>query len=203
MSETATARPDLAPAARRLTALLDGVHDAQLTAPTPCTEFSVADLLDHLAGLTLAFRDAARKTPGPSTAGARRPSAGLLPSDWRRRLPGQLDAMAAAWADPAAWTGTAEAGGLTMPAEVTGVVALDEIVLHAWDLARATGQDYTCPDTEAEALVGFLSALPDPDARNGIFGPVVPVPADAPAFHRALGLGGRDPAWRPPLSPAA
>jgi hypothetical protein len=37
-----------------------------------------------------------------------------------------------------------EVGGNTLPGEVTGVVALDEVVLHGWDLARATGQDYRC-----------------------------------------------------------
>ena len=193
-----TARPDLAPAARRLTAVLDGVRDGQLAAPTPCTESTVADLLDHLVGLTLAFRDAAAKTPGPATSGAPRASADHLPPDWRRRLPGQLDALAAAWAEPVAWTGTAEAGGVTMPAEVMGVVALDEIILHAWDVAVATGQEYTCPPAEAQALIGLLSAAADPDSGGGMFGPVVPVPADAPPLHRALGLSGRDPHWQPP-----
>ena len=53
----------------------------------------------------------------------------------------RLDQLAEAWADPAAWEGLTEAGGLTMPAEVAGTVALDEVVLHGWDLARATGQD--------------------------------------------------------------
>ncbi|HET6636112.1 MAG TPA: TIGR03086 family metal-binding protein [Streptomyces sp.] len=197
-----TRRPDLAPAARRLTALLDGVRDDQLADPTPCTESSVADLLDHLVGLTVAFHDAATKTAGPGAAGQPRASADHLPPDWRRRLPAQLDALAAAWADPAAWDGTAEAGGVTMPAEVMGIVALDEIVLHAWDLAVATGQDYTCEPAEAEALIGLLSAAADPDAGNGMFGPVVPVPADAPPFHRALGLSGRDPHWHPTVSPA-
>lgn len=197
-----TARPDLAPAARRLTVLLDGVHDNRLTAPTPCTEYSVADLLDHLVGLTVAFRDAATKTAGPGAAAPPQVNGDNLPSDWRRRLPVQLDALAAAWADPAAWEGTAEAGGVTMPAEVMGVVALDELILHGWDLARATGQDYACSDTEAEAITGLLSAAGDPDAGNGMFGPAVPVPADAPPLHRALGLSGRDPHWRPAVSPA-
>ncbi len=192
-----TTRPDLAPAARRLTALLDGVRDDLLAAPTPCPEYTVGDLLDHLVGLAGAFHDAATKTPGPAAATAPRPSAADLPPDWRRSLPTRLDALAAAWADPAAWTGTTQAGGVTMPAEAMGVVALDELVLHGWDLARATGQDYTCGPAEAEAVIGLLSAAP---GAGGMFGPPVPVPDDAPPLHRALGLGGRDPQWRPPTS---
>jgi uncharacterized protein (TIGR03086 family) len=190
-----TARPDLAPAARRLTALLDGVRDDRLTAPTPCPDYTVADLLDHLFGLAGAFHDAATKTRGEGAAGAPRPSAADLPPDWRRSLPERLDALAAAWAVPAAWTGNTEAGGVTMPAEVMGVVALDELLLHGWDLARATGQDYACEPAEAEAAIGLLSAA---QGDGGMFGPPVPVPADAPPLHRALGLGGRDPQWQPP-----
>ena len=91
-----------------------------------------------------------------------------------------------------------EAGGTTLPGEVAGVVALDEVVLHGWDLARATGQEFMCDPASAEAVLGFTerSAQPDQAAmRTGLFGPVVPVADDAPVFDRALGFAGRDPAW--------
>ena len=71
-----------------------------------------------------------------------------------------------------------EAGGVTLPGEVAGVVALDEVVLHGWDLARATGQEFRCDPASAEAVLGFTerSAQPDQAAmRTGLFGPVVPV----------------------------
>ena len=84
-----------------------------------------------------------------------------------------------------------------MPAEVMGAVALDELVLHGWDLARATGQEYT-PDAAAlQASHDFLLASVDDPGRGEIFGPVVPVPADAPLLDRAIGLSGRDPGWGP------
>jgi hypothetical protein len=54
-----------------------------------------------------------------------------LDPEWCTQLPRRIVELAEAWRDPAAWEGTAEAGGVTMPAEVMGVVALDELVLHS------------------------------------------------------------------------
>jgi uncharacterized protein (TIGR03086 family) len=190
---------DLQPAAREVIRLLDGVTEAQLADPTPCTD-SVADLLDHFMGLSLAFTVAARKTPPPGGSAPPNPSADNLDPDWRTVLPRQLEELAAAWRDPAAWTGMAEAGGVTMPAEQMGMVALDELVLHGWDLARGTGQPFHCDPDSTAAVLEFTSESAKPEhaaAREGLFGPVVPVPEDAPPFDRALGFAGRDPAWKP------
>ena len=196
---------DLDPAAREVIRLLDGVTDEQLTAPTPSAS-SVAALLDHLMSLSLAFTWAARKTTaaeggsgpsGPPPAAA----AEHLDPDWRTVLPRRLADLAEAWRDPAAWEGTTEAGGVTMPADRTATVALDELVLHGWDLARATGQPFRCDPASTAAVLAFTteSAKPQNAAfREGLFGPVVDVPEDAPAFDRALGFAGRDPKWTPP-----
>jgi uncharacterized protein (TIGR03086 family) len=118
-------------------------------------------------------------------------------------LPRRLEELAEAWSAPSAWEGLTEAGGVTMPAEVMGVVALDELVLHGWDLARATGQPYAVDPVSAAAVLEFAAETAQPEQahlREGLFGPVVPVPADAPVFDRALGLAGRDPAWAPPTA---
>ncbi|MEU8826616.1 TIGR03086 family metal-binding protein [Streptomyces sp. NPDC048636] len=188
---------DLGPAARRITALLGGVSDDQLTARTPCAEYSVGDLLDHMMGLALAFQDSAlKKGPAdPERAAPGQGSAARLEPGWREELPRRLDGMAAAWADPAAWQGDASAGGVTMPAEVMGLVALDELVIHGWDLARATGQPFDCDERSAQAVIGLLSQSALEDRPKELFGAVVPVPESAPPLDRALGLSGRDPAW--------
>jgi uncharacterized protein (TIGR03086 family) len=115
-------------------------------------------------------------------------------------LPQRLRDLARAWADPGAWQGSTRAGGLTMPAEVAGVVALDEVMLHGWDLARATGQQYIADPTSAAAVLEFTRSTAQPEnapMRQGLFGPAVAVPEDAPTFDRALGYAGRDPAWTP------
>jgi uncharacterized protein (TIGR03086 family) len=193
---------DLDPAAREVMRLLDGVTDDHLAGPTPCEDMPVAALLDHFLGLCLAFTWAARKTtPAPGTpTGPGLATAEHLDPDWRVLLPERLGVLVAAWRDPAAWEGMAEAGGVTMPAGRLGVVALDELVLHGWDLARATGQEFRCDPASTAAVLEFttVAARPENAARlSGLFGPVVPVPPDAPALDRALGLAGRDPGWTP------
>jgi uncharacterized protein (TIGR03086 family) len=81
---------------------------------------------------------------------------------------------------------------------VAGAVAADELVIHGWDLARATGQEYEPHPAALQASYGFLlAAAEDPTRGGGIFGPVVPVPVDAPLLDRAVGLSGRDPGWKP------
>lgn len=190
---------DLDPPARQIAALLDGVTDEHLTRKTPCEEYVVGDLLDHMMGLTLAFREAATKSTGKANqAGPARPSAANLDPEWRSILPGRLEELVAAWRDPAAWEGTTEAGGATLPAEVMGMVVIDELVLHGWDLARGTGQHFACDPASTQVCFEFttMSAAPGEEAgRQGLFGPIVEVPADAPLLDRALGLSGRDPDW--------
>jgi uncharacterized protein (TIGR03086 family) len=190
---------DLHPATREVARLLEGVTDDQLSAPSP-SDCDVATLLDHLMGLTLAFTWAAEKSTPPEASGPPASSGANLDPAWRSVLPDRLDALAVAWSKPSAWEGMTEAGGVTMPGEVTGVVAMDEVVLHGWDLARATGQEFRCDPASAEAVLGFTERSAQPDQasmRTGLFGPVVPVPEDAPVFDRALGFAGRDPAWTP------
>ncbi len=192
----ATARPDLGPTAAAVKAVVSGVRDEQLTDPTPCADTPVAQLLDHLVGLTYAFRLAAEKSTSGVTARAPVSSAEHLAADWRTRLPEQLDALAAAWRRPEAWEGDAEAGGVSLPAAVMGLVAINEVVIHGWDVARATGQPYQ-PDPAA--VQACLSLFPDDEAEGsaGMFGPRVPVPADAPPLDRLIGASGRDPGWTP------
>jgi uncharacterized protein (TIGR03086 family) len=194
---------DLDPAAQEVVRLLDGVDDDRLDAPTPCADMPVAALLDHLVGLSLAFTWAARKTPpaadgepvGPGLATTEH-----LDPKWRELLPQRLEELVAAWRDPEAWQGVTEAGGVTMPASDMGVVALDELVLHGWDLARATGQEFRCDPASTAAVLAFTTEAARPEhaaQRAGLFGPVVEVPPDTPALDRALGLAGRDPRWTP------
>jgi uncharacterized protein (TIGR03086 family) len=191
---------DLGPAAAEATRLLNGVTDDQLADPTPCPGTPVAGLLDHMMGFSLAFVWAARKSIPEGASGAPQADAAKLDPEWRTVLPQRLAELAEAWRDPAAWEGMTEAGGVTMPGEAMGIVALDELVMHGWDLARATGQPFTCDPVSASALLAFTAHMAEPamlPAREGLFGPVVDVPEDASDFDRALGNAGRDPAWTP------
>ena len=189
---------DLGPAAAQLAELFDGVADDKLDAPTPCTGYTVRDLLGHLQGLTLVFRDAARKSltvgPPPDRPGD------LLTDDWRGRIADQLTELVAAWRDPAAWDGMTGAGGVELPSALAGKIALNELVLHGWDLARATGQPFDADPASVQASLEFTSLVNSPEwtiGREGLFADVVEVPADASPLHRTLGLSGRDPDWTP------
>src|SRR5207248_426338 len=127
--------------------LVAGAPDEILTAPTPCPDYRLGDLIDHVGGLALAFTAAAEKDAGDATSQAPSGDASRLGDDWRTRIPRDLGRLAEAWRDPEAWTGMTKAGGVELPGEVAGVVALDELVVHGWDVARASGQPYD-PDPD-------------------------------------------------------
>ncbi|KOG30878.1 TIGR03086 family metal-binding protein [Streptomyces resistomycificus] len=188
---------DLGPQTRIVARLAEGVGDERLADPTPCPDLAVRNLLGHLTGLAIAFRDAGRKDLGVTTDTS--PDAALpdIGPGWREELPKVLDELADAWRDPAAWTGMTRAGGVDLPAAVAAAVAIDELVVHGWDLARATGQDYTPDPLALRAAYDFLLASVDDPGRGEIFGPVVQVPAEAPLLDRTVGLSGRDPGWTP------
>src|SRR3954468_9490575 len=148
---------DLAPATRALTDLLQGIRAEQLTAPTPCEQLTVGDLVDHVDGLSMAFAAAARKTVLPEGSGQTMDAA-RLGENWRERIPERLVELAEAWRDESAWQGMTKVGGLDLPGEIAGVIALNEVVLHSWDLAVATGQSYFCPDALIETARGFVAS---------------------------------------------
>ena len=195
-----TNTPDLGPAAERMTTLLRGVSDEQLDGPTPCPAYSVGDLVDHIGGLALGFTRAATKNFPPE--GIARPSgqASRLPAGWREEFADRLATMAEVWRAPDAWEGMTQAGGVDLPGHVAGLVAIDELVVHGWDVAVATGQPYEADTPSIQAALGFVEPVSHPEAaaqREGVFGPVVPVSEEAPSLDRLLGLAGRDPAWTP------
>lgn len=183
---------DLGPAAREMAGLLAGVRDERLGAPTPCPDYSLGDLIDHVNGLSLAFAMAARKEPIPEGTG---PSgdAAKLGAGWRERITVQLDDLAAAWREPGAWEGMTRVAGLDLPGEVAGLVALDELVVHGWDVARASGQAYD-PVAEHLTSCGEFLKMAGGGGGNG-FGAAVEVPASAPLLDRVIALSGRNPAW--------
>ena len=188
---------DLGPQALIVARLAEEVGEEQLDAVTPCPEYAVRHLLGHLAGLSTAFRDAGRKDLGATTDTAPTSRLPDVTPGWRAELPKVLGELAEAWRDPAAWTGETRAGGVELPGEIAGIVAADELVVHGWDLARATGQPYA-PDAAAlNAAYAMLAPSVDDPSRGTIFGPVVPVPEGAPLLDRVIGLSGRDPGWAP------
>jgi uncharacterized protein (TIGR03086 family) len=191
---------DLRPAAERMSRLLRAVPDDALGAPTPCEDMALDALIEHVGGFAVAFTAAARKDLGEMTSQPPAARPADLEAGWRDRIAADLDAMGDAWQAPAAWEGMTQAGGVDLPGEVAGRVALDELVVHGWDIARATGQPYECDDASLQEIEVTVRQFrgDSTGAIPGLFGPVVPVSDEAPALDRVLGLTGRDPAWSPP-----
>ena len=177
------------------------VRPGQWTLPTPCTDYDVRAEVDHLAWAVLLAQRAAARTPLDRDWSTPEPApflAGLDPAEWAPVLAAELRAAADAWADPGAWEGETVMGATPMAASFVGPMMLAEFALHGWDVARAVGAPYAVPDELGVAVLAAVEPLAPMGLDGGWFGPEVPVPADAPAFDRALGLAGRDPAWTPP-----
>jgi uncharacterized protein (TIGR03086 family) len=188
---------DLEPATTLLGELVRSVPADRLDSRTP-SDIPVGALVDHIGTLAVAFTAAARKDASGPTGPPPPPEASHLDPDWRVTVPRALDGLAAAWRDDGAWSGTTVVGGIALPGDAAGIIALDEVVLHGWDLARATGRPYELEDPYLEALLGFLTHMAEPamaPARPGLFGPVIEASAGAPLLDRIVGLAGRDPAW--------
>jgi uncharacterized protein (TIGR03086 family) len=95
-----------------------------------------------------------------------------------------------------AWTGSIE--GAQMPAPAVGELALIELMLHGWDVARAGGQTLEVPTALGAELLRCLEPTLEQGREFEVYGPPVRVPEGASAFSRALGLSGRDPDWQRP-----
>jgi uncharacterized protein (TIGR03086 family) len=190
---------DIRPAAAQLAGLLALVPDDALDAPTPCEDMTLGQLIGHVIGFAEVFTLTARKDLGPMTATPPRPGDADLAPGWQQRAAEHLGALGAAWQADDAWDGMTQAGGVDLPGAAAGRVVLDELIVHGWDVARATGQPFD-PDeghlAEVEAMVGQLRGA-NTGEIPGLFGPVVTVPAHATPLERVLGLTGRDPAWTP------
>jgi uncharacterized protein (TIGR03086 family) len=185
---------DFGPATRTMIRLVRGVADEQLTGPTPCEEYTVADLVDHIGGLTLAFTGAATKTAVGGAGSGGSGDGSRLESGWRDRIAHDLDQHAEAWRDPAAYVGMTMAGPIEMPGQDAASVALNEIVVHGWDLATALGHPFEIDDESVLACMRFAGPFSTPetaDQRGDAFGAVISVPDDAPPLDRLLGMMGR------------
>ena len=190
---------DLGTAAREMTRLLNGVKDDQLGDPTPCTRYTLGDLVQHVRVLAEAFTVAGRKEQPPG--GSQPPplgSASLLSDGWRDETADWLERLVATWSEPESWEGTAWIAGFEVPASMVGITASNELVVHAWDVARASGQPLELDDAALAPSREFVAMMSGPgseDARGEMFGPAVPVPAGASALDGVVAGNGRDPAW--------
>ncbi|WP_327593931.1 TIGR03086 family metal-binding protein [Streptomyces chartreusis] len=182
----------LAMARERAVVVVRGIPDEALTAPTPCAEYEVKALVNHLYQVIVQFQRLAAKEA--SDFGDSIPDRVAEDAEWREGLVREADRLVAAWSAPGAEEG--RTGGMDMPARLVGSMALLDLTVHVWDLARATGQDYAGADEPVVAeLTGAVDTLAPTARKMGVFGEPVPEPAGASPFERLLARTGRDPHW--------
>jgi uncharacterized protein (TIGR03086 family) len=175
-------------------AAVRGGAGADLAGQTPCNDWDLRTLLRHFVGTSGAFVRAGRtKALDPDDPWGS--NATLDEQNWADQLAGQVEAMGLAWNRPEAWTGSIQ--GAQMPAPAIGELGLIELMLHGWDVARATGQSLRVSEEIGAELLRCLEPTLDQGREFDVYGPEVTVAPDAPSFVHALGLSGRDPDWRP------
>lgn len=120
----------------------------------------------------------------------------LTGDDWVEALVTQNEQLVSAWGAPQAWEGTTRiAGPDPLPAPMIGGMVLTELVVHCWDLARATGQQPSWDPELLEFVHEELGKTADFGREMGAYGEAVPVPGTASVLDQLLGLAGRDPGW--------
>jgi len=174
---------------------VSNVRGDQFDGPTPDTEWDVRTLLNHLILWT--SYSAECRAHGESVSEELMAKDFAAEPDFAAGYRAQLDRALAAWGDPAAWERDLNVMGSPTPAADVAALLIAEMVLHAWDLAAATGQAYIVSDAAAEAALAAVEANAELFRQYKGFAEPVPVPADAPVLDRVLAASGRDPGWKP------
>jgi uncharacterized protein (TIGR03086 family) len=172
-----------------LTRLMANLSAEQLVAPCPCSEWDVRAMLNHTLGAAWMFTLVNQgQAVGPEDAGD------VLGDDPAKAAGETAEANVGSWRGPDALEGERTYPFGTFPASAALMVNVGEIALHAWDLARATGQDETIDPEVVSAIDDFYRAIPlDAYRAYGAFGPEVSVPDAASAQDRLLAYTGRRP----------
>ena len=183
---------DAAEAAARTVANVDA---GQFGRPTPCTEWDVQTLLNHLIVWTSFSLEA--RANGESVGQDVIDRDFAADSDFAAIYRAQLDRALAAWADPAVWERSLNVMGSPTPAADVAALNIAEMVLHGWDLAAATGQAYRVSDRAAAAALRAVEANAELFRQYKGFSDAVDVPPTASVLDQVLGLSGRVPSWTP------
>lgn len=167
--------------------VIAGVAGDQWAMRTPCHEWDVARLVDHV--IQSARNGTVRATGGKP--------------DWTAAPPHADDPAAEFQAAGAAlieaWRGADIEGTVDMPGmgEMPRRFPVDqltaELAVHSWDLARATGQSTALDSVVGEAALTWARGTLRPQMRGEAFGPEVSIDPSAPLYDRVAAFFGRDP----------
>ena len=170
------------------TAVVEGVRPEHLDAPTPCPEWDLRTLLQHMTGVVV---DMGRGAAGEELLADR--DGYELADDVGAQFSTEVDRTLAAWR-ARGLDGQVDVGAGPMPAAAAISVNLVDTSTHAWDVAVASGQDATLPEDLATTVLGVAEGFVGPELRQAVgIGPPVPVAGDAPATDRLVAFMGRRP----------
>jgi uncharacterized protein (TIGR03086 family) len=186
---------DMAAAADEAARVVGGVRSDQLSAATPCTEWDLAILLNHTI-LWTAY-SAERRARDEQVPDELMNKDFVAEPGYAAAFAAQLDKAVAAWSDPAAWERDLNVMGTPTPAADVAALLIAEMVLHGWDVAKASGQSYSARDDVAGAVLAAVEANAELFRQYQGFAGPVPVPASASVLDQALARSGRDPEWVP------
>ena len=161
-----------------------GVKADQMTAPTPCADFDVRALLEHELGALEMFTSALTGEQAQVSLGT---DPGAAVRDATKR---NLDA----WRQPGVMSRTITLPFGEMPAPAVLGLSITEVLVHTWDVAKATGQDTNLDAAACEVALNNLRQAPQELIRSpGVFGPVVECSKEAPLADQLAAFAGRKP----------
>ncbi|MGH1487938.1 MAG: TIGR03086 family metal-binding protein [Acidimicrobiales bacterium] len=165
----------------------EAIEPSILTAETPCSEYAVSDLLDHVV---MVMRRVVVIGSGRHWSEIEQDELG---SGWTKAFRSAAHDAMEAWTDPAKLGQTFEVPWGEMPGAPLMLTYTGELAVHGWDLATATGQPFSVDD---EFLGGALMAVKfipaeGRDNPEVPFGTVVDPGPDAPLLLQLAGWAGR------------
>jgi uncharacterized protein (TIGR03086 family) len=185
----------MAAAAAETARVVGCVKPDQLTAPTPCTDWNLHALVNHVILWTAYSAERrARGEPLPEELMSRDFAAD---PGFAAGYAAQLERAVAAWSEPGAWEGERMTMGSPTPAADVGALLIAEMVLHGWDVARSIGEQYRATEAVAAAVYQAVEANAELFRKYQGFAGPAEVPASATVLDRALAMSGRDPSWTP------
>ncbi|MEU9015149.1 TIGR03086 family metal-binding protein [Streptomyces sp. NPDC048479] len=185
-------RPGLAKAIALAGRTLAAVSADQLDGPTPCTEYTVRQMSNHLVAI---LRRVAVIGRGGDPFSVPAIADDVADGDWTTAWDAAAREVEAVWSEPAILSRPLRLPFGTLPGAAAAIVYTTEFTLHTWDLATATGQ---CPSWDPAVLAVCLTAMrravpAEPRGGHMPFAAVVDVDADAPEIDRLVAWYGRQP----------
>ncbi len=160
-------------------------------APTPCPDWDVKALMNHLVGTNHWLVATLSGRRQPDTHQGEQPD--LTGDDPGTAYRQSLAAAQTAFTDPGVLDKTFDAGWQEMPGKVLLSIAISEALIHGWDLATATGQATSIEPEVAAAVYGMMRRGVEAGRAIGAYGPAVEVGDDASTQDKLLALTGRTP----------